>query len=124
MQKNTLAANQDCASDETHSGHPLNPQTSSERPQALHGIRQGTGAYEPRSRWRSQEMSVACTHIHRETLSIGFLGNEKESCVLNSILNKPDGTGFAGKLAQRSGPPSPTGFPCQQPQKRDEAYTA
>ena len=37
-------------------------------------------------------MSVACTRINNEPLSTSLLGNEKETNMLNSIFDKPDGT--------------------------------
>ena len=84
-------------------------------------------------------MSFACTRINNEPLSTSFLGNEQETNVFNCSLNKPGGTsshviadetrvvtdaGCAGKLDQRSDRLVPTGIPCQQPQKQDEAYAA
>ena len=37
-------------------------------------------------------MSVACASILDESLSASILGNNKETYVFNTVLNKPDGT--------------------------------
>ena len=85
-----------------------------------------------------QKMSVACMCINNEPVSPSLLGNEEETNVFNSRFNKHDGTSFhqiqsktprsdascAGKLDQRVGRPVSVGFPCQQPQKQDEAHAA
>ena len=39
-------------------------------------------------------MSVACTSINHEPVSSSILGNEKETNVFNSSLNKPNGSSF------------------------------
>ena len=49
-------------------------------------------AREQRSRWMAHKMSVACTRINDELCSL--LGNEKETDVFHSRLDKPDGTSF------------------------------
>ena len=84
-------------------------------------------------------MSGTCTSINNELPSTSLLGNEQETNVFNCSLNKPGGTsshaiadethvvtdaGCARKLDQRSDRLVPTGFPCQQPQKQDEAHAA
>ena len=76
--------------------------------------------------------------INNEPLSTSLLGNEKEPNVFNSIFNKLDGISlhqianetYVVSLAVLKNwinvttGRSPTEFPCQQPQKQDEAYAA
>ena len=86
-------------------------------------------ASEQRSRGRVQKMSGACTRTDDEPLSPNLLGNEQETKVFNSSLNKPDGpslhqitnethveaSAVLERLDQRNDQPVPDGFPCQQP---------
>ena len=73
-----------------------------------------------------------------EPLSTSLFGDGEETNVFHSRFNKPDGTSLhqitnethivtpvvLGRLVQRNGRPVPTGFPCQQPQRHDEAHAA
>ena len=83
-------------------------------------------------------MSVACPRINNEPLSPSLLGNEQETNVFNRRFKKPDGpslhqianktplsdVGCAGKLDPRNDRPVRAELPCQQRQKKDEAYAA
>ena len=85
-----------------------------------------------------KKVSIACTRINNEPLSTSLLGRRKETNAFNSIFNKADETRF-NHIANETHVVTPavledwvyindrpvqTGFPCQQPQERDEAYAA
>ena len=71
-------------------------------------------------------MSLACTRINNEPLSPNLLGSEKETNVFNSVFRKRDGasTNQIPNETNIGSPAVPVRFPCQQPQKQDEACAA
>ena len=78
-----------------------------------------------RPRWRIQKESLACARIDGGPLCTSLLGDERARRVQQHLpRNQHGAASCARKLDQRTDRLVPAGFPCQQPQKQDDAHAA